>query len=323
MYNVLNRKLAPLKELQCKDCNKVLFSDGGQYFAVASGSLIRVYETYETDFISPFRLLRTFSGHIGQVNVLKWCYSDTILYSTGKDGNVYGWDIPNDILINDTNVLGRSRAYIDIVVDLSNEEGSINRIVICNIDGILMEVSWQENQKEMQNLREICPHSTDSEKITAVCLSPDCKVMYAGTNAGNIRIYNWPLDDDALSFQEYPVHEKFVTDINDQNHKRKGIMSIYAKGDEVFSIGKDGSMFVLAVSNRKEEINFNSPYNENVVLVSVEEYLEGLDENLDLLRKIEDLKREHEFSLHSKDVMWKGELKELIESTNEIVSAER
>lgn len=326
MYYVLIGKMILFKEMQCKDCRKVLFSTGGQYFAVASGSFISVYLTYSNGRGSALQLVCTFTGHIGQVNILLWCHGDTFLYSAGKDGNVYGWDVPNNSLVNDTNVLRRSTGYVGVVVDLTCEKDKTCKIVVCSIDGSLMEISWNENHKDIQNLRKIYPESCIQEKITAICLSLDHHLFFVGTSTGNLRVYKWPLEDQIFSLQEFPIHQNTFQTRSSNRLSMKttnAVISLHTTQDRLISTGEDGSIFILSLSDQEKIFNLKSSYYTNVVLVSANDYEEGLEEKTELERKIEDLKRENEFSLHSKDIMWKGEMKELIENTDKMVLAER
>ena len=326
MYNVLVSKLILFKEIQCKDCHQVQFCEGGHMFAAAFGSLVNVYATYALDSGTTFHLIRAFTGHIGQINTLVWCYHDTYLYTTGKDGNVYGWDVPNNTLVNDTNVLRRSSGFIDMVVDLTSDRESLSRVVVCSNDGLLMEVSWNEVKKEMQSFRKIMPKSPSHDRITAICLSQNRKVLFAGTAAGNLREYIWPLLEDDINFQEYDIHNKNPENVAGYEYSMNcpnGVTSLYADHDKLISTGEDGSIFVIGLNDQDMKKSFDSSFNKHVVLVSVEENDKAVEEKMELERKLEDMRREMEFSLHRKDVMWKGEMKELIKSTDEMVLSER
>ncbi len=55
LMNVLMDDLRPVKELGIKACKECRFSNGGAYFAAASGSLIQVYNTYTCETIATLR----------------------------------------------------------------------------------------------------------------------------------------------------------------------------------------------------------------------------------------------------------------------------
>lgn len=362
LYNVVVGKILPFREMQSKDCTKVMFSNGGQYFAVAFSSMISVYSTYyHADMVGKkhsstaasvfsathqpsFLLICTLVGHTGPVQSLQWSHDDIYLYSSGKDGNVYGWDVSSGTLINDTNVLTRSTGYVSMVVDLAKQDSSfsctnnntISRVVVCSVEGHLMEVMWSENQKEKQELRKISACSSSlSDKITALSLSVDKKFLFAGTAVGNIRKYIWPLESETPSFQEYLGHQCMI-DIPPSSsntaegvnngpifERKHGVTSIHASHEALVTTGEDGSIFIFSLDQSNYVRSLKTSFNSDVVLVCNDEYERGIEDKLELERQLEDLKRDNDFALHSKDVMWQRELKELVESTDEMIKAER
>eukprot|EP00957_Ditylum_brightwellii_P099030 7543479-Ditylum_brightwellii.AAC.1 len=94
------------------------------------------------------------------------------------------------------------------------------------------------------------------------------------------------------------------------------------------SAGEDGSIFVSAIQTFKrglfvELLPHSKYFNDDVVLVSSEAYDEQKDQIDELNRKIVAMNRDHEFALHSKDSMWKNELKEFTAKTDELLEGER
>jgi WD40 repeat protein len=66
LYNILIDELSPLKELQCKRCHDVKYSNSGHLFAAASHVTIFVYDSIS------FQILTTLNGHIMPIKSLNW-----------------------------------------------------------------------------------------------------------------------------------------------------------------------------------------------------------------------------------------------------------
>uniref|UniRef100_A0A7S2RY67 WD repeat-containing protein 65 n=1 Tax=Mucochytrium quahogii TaxID=96639 RepID=A0A7S2RY67_9STRA len=75
------------KEFPVKGSKDCKFSNGGQYFAAANGSVIQVYHTYT------FESLLILRGHAGKVHSIGWTEDDRMLVSCGADGVIYRWSI--------------------------------------------------------------------------------------------------------------------------------------------------------------------------------------------------------------------------------------
>lgn len=73
------------REFAVKQCRNVCFSNGGQHFAAANGTLVQLYSTYTCESIATLR------GHSGKITTLFWSADDTRIISAGKDGAVYEW----------------------------------------------------------------------------------------------------------------------------------------------------------------------------------------------------------------------------------------
>jgi len=87
-YNILATKLSLFVEVpNVKNCRQARFSHGGQYFAVTAGLNILIFLTYE------MRCVRTLTGHISPPTSLLWSLDDSLFFSAGADGGVYGWNV--------------------------------------------------------------------------------------------------------------------------------------------------------------------------------------------------------------------------------------
>lgn len=87
LMSVLMDEVKPYKDLPLKDCRECAFSNGGQYFAVVSGTTISVYLTYTAENIVNLR------GHTGKIRSIAWNADDTGLVSGGMNGTIIEWDL--------------------------------------------------------------------------------------------------------------------------------------------------------------------------------------------------------------------------------------
>ncbi|CAN0469542.1 unnamed protein product, partial [Hapterophycus canaliculatus] len=85
IYSLLMEGLRVLRDIPQKNCRAVAYSHGGHLLAVASGFSLVVYTSITAQQV------HCFTGHIAAITLVKWGPRDNILFSTGQDGNVYGW----------------------------------------------------------------------------------------------------------------------------------------------------------------------------------------------------------------------------------------
>lgn len=88
---VHNNQIKPIKEIQLKQIKEVQYSNGGQYFAAASGSAINstmpifIYSSYTGENVNGWQI----KAHIGRVKNIKWTRDDRMIISCGADGMVF------------------------------------------------------------------------------------------------------------------------------------------------------------------------------------------------------------------------------------------
>ena len=64
-------------------------------FACCLGISISVYSTYEYNAQTGFQNILSVSGHLSPVKRVLFSPDDSIMYSCGMDGNVWGWNVMN------------------------------------------------------------------------------------------------------------------------------------------------------------------------------------------------------------------------------------
>lgn len=68
LLNILEKKLECFKEINYQNCGEIVFSNGGQYFAISNVNIIHVYNFYSGD--NPGNMV--YRGHSGKVTSIHW-----------------------------------------------------------------------------------------------------------------------------------------------------------------------------------------------------------------------------------------------------------
>jgi len=332
MYNCMRDELKLFRDMPLKGCRELKFSSGGQYFAAAVGYSVSVYSTNAYNSQTIFQQLYTFTGHIGPVKRLLWSPDDLVLYSAGMDGNVYGWDLVKNTRLDDANLLNRPTSYTGLVAEFSTKESKYNRVAACSPDGYMVELSWHEDKRDSHVLKTIDCGENPADTITALALSNNKKFLFMGTAGGNVKTCDWPLDSEKPIMKTYSVHQPITHSGAGGTEIMKGIISISVSQDDnyLFTTAADGSIFVLGMQVVVRGLETKATldpdmrmFNNDAVLVSIDEVDERTEQIIELTKKLEELKNENEMALHMKDMDWQAELKAISEERDSIIQSER
>jgi WD40 repeat protein len=303
LYNVLLGALRPFKEMPVKNCRELQFSNGGHVFACVSGISVHVYSTHT------FEQLHIFNGHIAPVTRLTWSRDDHYLYSAGADGGVYGWHLDSNSRLDDTQHITKQCAYAGLVVD-NPEKGfdPTGPFAACGNDCKLRMIKSGEEVLALET----------GEQLTALQLSNNNKILFAGTRRGAIRAYAWPLTPGPAEYTEVACHHGAVTRLR-----------ISHDDAYLFSSSADGTLFTMLVVPKLpdgREAHAAPPdrraFNVDAVLVSKEEMDEQAASLADLRAKLEQMKADTEYNLHRKDTEWGERLKGAKTETESALRAE-
>ena len=292
MYNILIDGLKLYREVSCKVCKKVEYSRGGHYFAAAMGNCISVYNTFQHHSGFTFDLVHSFTGHISPINALSWA-TDSVLFTAGQDGNIYGWTLIHRARIDNFNVLRSSGACKLLATTFTDKRFEA---AVCTSDGALHKLIW--NGKAAEDCQSLLINKPN-ENVAISCLSfsLDNQMLFAGTNEGKIRIYDWYSAGKASNCKrEIALHNSNPSS-DEILHSVKCITM--SKNSSIVSTGgNDGSLFVSSMkcakqesSNEKRTISIFSSQNEDIALINVEEYEESHVLISDLEQKIKTLKK--------------------------------
>jgi WD40 repeat protein len=216
-YNILSNKLSLFVEVpNVKNCRQAQFSHGGQYFAVTAGLNILVYLTYE------LRCVRTLTGHISPPTCLLWSQDDALFFSAGADGGVYGWNVEDNVRLEEFDI---NIAKCDRITGLACSADKTRLVVVGNDSEVHQIINGERSDFD-----------TDVA-LTRVCIPRGGKCMFAGTEAGTVRVYPWPLPrEGAQRMLEIPVHDGPVTHLQ-LSPDQKWLIS--AADDSVFAFQVD------------------------------------------------------------------------------------
>ena len=325
MFHILMTGLKLYREITCKICKMVRFCRGGQYFAAAMAKGIFVYNTFQYESAYTFDLVHSFTGHSGPVNSLSWA-NDSVLFTAGQDGNIYGWTLIHGARLDNLNVLRNFGICKALVTTFT---GKRFEAAACTSDGALHKLIWNGNASDDCQVFLIKKPNCN-ENATSLCFSSDNSFLFTGTEQGKILIYDWDSAGTASNCKrELTLHNKSPN--YDQILNSVKCITISKDNTIISTGGIDGSLFIssMKTSTQKSSKDMMSPcpilsnQNEGLSLINIEEYEECRVSISDLQQKIETLKNEHEFNLHSKSAMWQEKMKELSESTDEILKEER
>ena len=326
MYHLLIDKLKAYREMSCKVCHDIKFAPLGHYFAAVLSNDIYVYASYsKSASTTSFQMLHCFTGHSGVVKTLSWA-NDSILFTSGSDKHVYGWDIQRGSRIDNLNVF---RSFGECTALDVSSKGLGYEATACTSDGALHWVVWSGiGEIEVSNM-----YTRSDDVSISLTFNNDRTLLFVGTTKGHIRCFDWESKGKGgvNCIREFCHHSKFTGAMDDMNDNLFPIKCLKSVGRYLFSGGgMDGSIFLCEITqNSKMHLDSKQPQNgfqlttDAVALISLEDYNQNKEILVDLEQKIVTLNNEHEYALHSKDALWKNEIKEITEKTNEIVEAEQ
>lgn len=237
MMNIIpNNHIKMFHTIPFKACREIKYSNGGQFFAVVNGTsannqTIHIFNTYTGE--NPI----TLKGHNARVRCLYWSKDDTVLVSSGADGNIFAWNFGfnSEIVknpsysksVNFTCVTLTNDNKMIFAVGHSSQLGTAERF----IKEVTNDVTSSENRKDMGII------------ISQIAFPTSNKLLFAGIgdsehSAGAIRCYKFPLSGH---FSEYQAHDE------------RGVEKMRVTYDDNYLItaGRDGCLMIFEIKDKE------------------------------------------------------------------------
>ncbi|KXS21543.1 WD40 repeat-like protein [Gonapodya prolifera JEL478] len=347
--------LRQVHEIAVRSCRECVFSPGGQFLAIAYGtspSTVQVHDAWSWARLSSFR------GHSGKVKSIAFAADDRFLITAGTDGVIYGWEWKSARRIGELIIKGAQ--WINVVVappsvappkirpqspaaaelntlaakaalsddphnDSSNDQDrAAGPPRWAHVFGVATDRMIREIA-DMQIVREIVGDIPPSQLV----ISQSGTSMIVGTNAGTIRSYRFPFEDEVFEdskddsgsvtiprrtgeFVEHQVHSGPVSRLKMSWDDRY-----------LFSVGDDGCLFIFNVVDGRSKYSLKEKewtYGDEALLSRAE-----LDDRIGVLAdtklRLEELKLDRDYQLRVREVEFNQKVKEITDAYLEQITS--
>ena len=300
LLNILMDDVQPFRDFAIKSCKECQFSNGGQYFAAANGSVIQVFATYTCE------MLGSFNVHKAKVRSLAWTADDSAIVSAGMDGCVFSTKISSGEHV----ALAKHKCnYTSVVVtgDGVAYLGASDRHLKIIKDGVLAaELNCGVN---LTALATQMPRPQSKERF-----------LFAGTETGIVRVFPTPVEGKCYDQQ---VHTGAITRIRctpDDNYLltagEDGVLCIFSIEQKRDAGGAAGAGRASRAVGSDGSGGSGVQWSDEVQVPS-----EDLREKLAILAALEaqvrDLKDRNDATLQLKDAAFKEKMRETSERFTE------
>jgi WD40 repeat protein len=348
-YNIGMASLKPYKEVIQKGCKEMKYSHGASYIACSSGINLIVFDAIT------FKKLIVFQGHMMPIRRLAWGRGDQIIFTAGVDGSVIGWPISRQGRIDVVPSNPRNSSITDVEIDAASmvflppppdgDDGGATSVEVEDKNKLVILATMDGNMK-LHNW--MCNSSWEPETtmiwgeqdafITTLKLSKSRRHLFAGTKSGKIRVYAWPPVKDTKMgiYAEVQAHNGAVTSIHESPRE-----------DTLISAGEDGSVFTFSLTKAgwtniefSKVVETDSPesatideeileedepmsYNQDILLLGVEEMEEHVEEMSVLKKKIMDIQLNSEYRISQMESKNKEETRNMSERFDRMLQDEK
>jgi len=312
MLNILMDDVVPFRDFAIKGCKECQFSNGGQYFAAANGSIIQVFATYTCE------MLGSFNVHKAKVRSIAWLPDDSAILSAGMDGCVFITRI-------------KTGEHVACAKHKCNYTSAVT-----TSDGKIYAVGSDRHLKVIQEstLQAELNCGVILTQLTTQMPRPPLKdrFLFAGTETGVVRVFPIPVEGKCYDQQ---VHTGMVTRLRcspDDNY--------------LFTVGEDGCFAMFSIEQKRDAQSSNrasaatrlgtgvggegSSSSGHASMQWAEEILVNrgdLEEKLailqDLQNRVTELMLHNETNLAIKEALYKDRLRETNEKFNQQLEADK
>jgi cilia- and flagella-associated protein 57 len=241
-------------------------------------------------------------GHTGKIKSICWASDDSRIITAGGEGAIYEWNLRD---MSNHQGIGIKRDFECILKTCSYTSVCMSydkkTIFAVGNDKSVKEIFEGKMKREIQS----------DQILTQICLSNSGKVLAAGTENGNIRVFKYPFNtdqgliSDIGSFQEHVAHIGPITQLK-----------ISFDDQYLFSAGEDGSLYIFRISDKDHSLlkkkEKDSFYADEVLVTKPD--LEEKNAIINSLKtRFENLKMENDNQLCLKDVNFDEKIKQVTE----------
>jgi hypothetical protein len=169
LLSLLLEEVYLCREISARQISYVKFSKGGQYFAVAIGTNLQIYQTYTGLQIATLR------GHNNRIKSVLWMNYDSRIVTFGAEGIVNGWDLFPNVSKRGENYNGN----IPIQCGVGPVDGSV--VFIALNDRQLKELSFVRQETSSSSSTAV---TTTTNNAASSSNAPNSN-NNAANNAGN------------------------------------------------------------------------------------------------------------------------------------------
>ncbi|EAR86922.2 WD domain, G-beta repeat protein (macronuclear) [Tetrahymena thermophila SB210] len=249
IFAILNDQLYPLKEVNLTNCKLVKYSHGGHYLLTNEKNTILIYDTiyYEAQQI--------LEGHPALIRDVCITSNDIYIVSTCMNGYVFCW-----------NILESTQ---NIQKTFEHQENSIYNCIYYDLDVLKKEGEQSDesnlfvgcsNEKYLSIYKErwkkiVAEFPVTDCYVTSLVVSTQLKCIFLGTNKGRVRVSVWPLDDDAMEYEQYnpntvQVMQKIPDFFEIAVHSSAITQMVLSYDNQyLFTGDEDGQVFMLKIAD--------------------------------------------------------------------------
>ena len=270
-------------EFPVRESRVCLFSHGGHLLVASSKDTIHVYNTIT------FKTVHTLKGHQGEVTSIiiiiiiiiliikvtsiQWSQDDLKLVSCADNGSVYEWNVATGERVHEVVVKTCSFSYLTLSSDSEN-------IYAVGSDRTMKQLVKSAVHQEI-DLHSFQPSS--------VCLSPNGKVLVAGSTTGAVQLFDFPLSLPG-KWREWKLHGDQVN-----------FIKISHTNDILVTASLDGSFAIWDIKMLEDKTKEVEPYTFAVEILITKSELEEKNNLIeDLKQKVDESKTECAYQLRLK-----------------------
>ena len=212
-------------------------------------------------------------GHQGEVTSIQWSLDDLKLVSCADNGSVYEWNMATGERVHEVVVKTCSFSYLTLSPDSEN------------IYAVGSDRTMKQLVKSVVH-QEIDLHSF---QLSSVCLSPNGRVLVAGSTTGAVQLFDFPLSLPG-KWREWKLHGD-----------RVNFIKISHTNDILVTGSLDGSFAIWDIKMLEEKAKEVEPYTFAVEILITKSELEEKNNLIeDLRQKVDESKTECAYQLRLK-----------------------